>query len=380
MEISAQDLMRELTLGDGKLLDVRAECEYMLGAVPHSVNVPLLRDGERALVGECYRLSGQAAALNLGNRLVCGRVRAQRIERWSRELRDVAAGYLCCARGGLRSSVSQDWLASEGLHVPRVRGGYKALRAECLSLLGTFRNRSLIVLCGNTGSGKSQFLRDFKDQYATVDLELHARHSGSSFGNIFGGQPSQATFENALAFDVLRSGGRMTLVEDEASKIGALRLPEGWYEVMSLAPRIVLEVPLEERIDRLVTEYVVRPFDSSPDGGSPRSSREKMSTRRDDELLSAVEKLSRRLGGATVRECQLRMRAAFLRERRTGDISLHREWVRILLERYYDPCYERDLDRKSRQIIFRGTWADVGRFLARKAADVTQMGSSFTNL
>ena len=48
------------------LIDVRAPIEYAAGAIPGSVNLPLMNDEERHLVGLCYKKNGQAAAVALG--------------------------------------------------------------------------------------------------------------------------------------------------------------------------------------------------------------------------------------------------------------------------------------------------------------------------
>lgn len=50
----------------GPIIDVRAPVEFQAGAIPGSVNLPLLDDSERELVGTCYKRSGQEKAMELG--------------------------------------------------------------------------------------------------------------------------------------------------------------------------------------------------------------------------------------------------------------------------------------------------------------------------
>ena len=71
---------RELFLNDVPLMDVRAPVEYTKGAFPHTENLPLMNDVERQKVGTCYKQHGQQAAIALGHELVCGPLKAERIE------------------------------------------------------------------------------------------------------------------------------------------------------------------------------------------------------------------------------------------------------------------------------------------------------------
>ena len=57
---------RSLLLSGTRLLDVRAPVEYEKGAFPESVNLPLMTDEERHLVGLRYKEQGQQSAIELG--------------------------------------------------------------------------------------------------------------------------------------------------------------------------------------------------------------------------------------------------------------------------------------------------------------------------
>lgn len=68
---------------------------------------------------------GQAAALALKHKLVRGDLRASRTQAGRRGwLKPLPHGYLCCARGGQRSHIVQQWLKKNTWLI----GGYKALR------------------------------------------------------------------------------------------------------------------------------------------------------------------------------------------------------------------------------------------------------------
>ena len=56
-------------------MDVRAPVEFAKGAFPRSVNLPLMSDEERHLVGIRYKESGQDSAIELGAELLTPAIR-----------------------------------------------------------------------------------------------------------------------------------------------------------------------------------------------------------------------------------------------------------------------------------------------------------------
>ncbi|MBU1815801.1 MAG: tRNA 2-selenouridine(34) synthase MnmH, partial [Gammaproteobacteria bacterium] len=121
-------------LNDVPMMDVRAPVEFVQGAFPGTVNLPLMNDAERQQVGTCYKQQGQQAAIALGHQLVAGQTKQHRIEAWAAFAQAHAQhGVLYCFRGGLRSQIVQQWLHTEaGIAYPRVIGGYKAMRTFLL--------------------------------------------------------------------------------------------------------------------------------------------------------------------------------------------------------------------------------------------------------
>jgi tRNA 2-selenouridine synthase len=184
-------------------------------------------------------------------------VRAARMEGWLAQLRQQPDALLYCFRGGLRSQTVQQWLSEAGVTRPRVAGGYKELRRF---LIETQESASAQchwhVLTGMTGSGKTHMLANIAQ---SVDLEGHAHHRGSSFGQLPGGQPSNINFENRLAIELLKrrhQGEHAFVVEDESRLIGRCALPLNLYEAMCQAPLVVVEVPQEERAEQIRVDYV----------------------------------------------------------------------------------------------------------------------------
>ena len=129
MEFPEIDDFEALLCADTPMLDVRAPAEFSQGAFPYSVSEPLLNDAERNQVGTCYKHEGHDAAIKLGTRLISGSIKTERVARWKEFQSEYPDGVVYCFRGGLRSKIIQQWIFDEtGVQIPRVKGGYKALR------------------------------------------------------------------------------------------------------------------------------------------------------------------------------------------------------------------------------------------------------------
>jgi len=130
------------------LIDVRAPGEYITGAIPHSVNLPLMTDEERHLVGRCYKEKGREEALDLGYQLIHGQKRSDRVQDWSSYIAEHPDAYLYCSRGGLRSKIAQQWIKEDtGQDVRKLAGGYKAFRSVLLRQLdpGVISSKPIIL-------------------------------------------------------------------------------------------------------------------------------------------------------------------------------------------------------------------------------------------
>ena len=241
------------------IIDVRAPVEFAQGAMPAAVNLPLMNDEERAAVGTCYKREGADAALALGHKLVAGDTRQQRIAAWLDACRDAPNGYLCCARGGQRSHITQSWIKEHGIDYPLIVGGYKTLRQAAIKATEELVRHPIILIGGCTGNGKTPLVRQ---QPQGIDLEGLAHHRGSSFGRTLNAQFSQATFENHLATALLQGAHEQDRVrwvlEDEGRMIGANHLPECLRDRMAQSPIAVVEDPFDLRIERLREEYFTR--------------------------------------------------------------------------------------------------------------------------
>lgn len=235
------------------LIDVRAPGEFAHGHIPGAYNVPLFSDELRALVGCVYAQQGKQEAMRVAMQHV-GPTLMQLVD----QARAVSHGRpLCvyCARGGMRSG-AVTWLFSFfQLPVTRLPGGYKAFRNWALAQYSL--PRTIQVLGGKTGAGKTDYLRQLAAQgQQMIDLEALAKHKGSVFGGHWQTQATQQQFENDLAVAwAAVDTQRPVWLEDESRKIGSVIIPEPVWVQMQAAPLFVLETPRPMRLERIMTEY-----------------------------------------------------------------------------------------------------------------------------
>lgn len=362
MLIRAQDYP-SLFLENRPLLDVRAEIEFGKGAFPTAVNLPLLNDSERQQIGIIYKQQGSAMAITAGHKMVSGDLKSCRIAQWQEFIRRNPDACLYCFRGGQRSKIATAWLAECGTEIPRIDGGYKALRRFLIA--GTERwaaASELYIIGGKTGTGKTRLLHQFN---AKVDLEAMACHRGSAFGKRLTPQPTQINFENLLAIRLLQlhhSQSQRLLVEDESALIGRLKVPDPLFARMNAAELIIIEATLAERVNRIHAEYIIDQWFEYKNNAQSEGAAFEMYSRY---LLNSLHGISKRLGGTRYAALNSLMESA-LQQQQTGTAELHKEWIAELLINYYDPMYAYQLEKKQHRIMFKGTHEEIMDWLCQQ--------------
>lgn len=299
------------------VLDARAPKEYAIGRIPQALSFPIFSDEERAKVGTAYKQQGHDPAVLIGLDLF-----GPKMSKFVREAEKLAPQkelLVHCWRGGMRSGAMAWLLDFAGFKVYLLQGGYKAYRHY---MHGQFeRERPLLIISGNTGSGKTDLLPYLQQHGQQVlDLEGLASHKGSAFGGIgMAPQPSTEHFENLLGMAMLELDEQQPLwLEDESISIGKVQMPKPLFDRMQASPTIVLEVPKALRIQKLAEEYC----------------------RTDPALLeSAILRIKKRLGGMATKEAIEAISA--------GDME---KMVDIALT-YYDKAYTYELAKK--QVVLR---------------------------
>lgn len=336
--------LTELFLRRTPLIDVRAPVEFAEGAIPHSINLPLMNDEERHLVGICYKKQGQEAAIRLGHQLVSGEKKQQRIEAWTHYLKQHPEARVFCFRGGLRSQTSCQWISEAGIPTSPLAGGYKRLRQFFLQRIQEAPLPQLVRIGGLTGSGKTTLIKALPQ---AIDLEELAHHRGSVFGDR-GPQPSQVSFENLLALALLPAADHF-FIEDESYALGKILVPQRFFKHLRQSSLVLLETPLEERIKNIHHDYVL--------------------TKGPEFFLKSIEVLSKKLGGLRTKTLNEHIKQAF---HEGYELASHAGWISILLTEYYDPIYLRDLEKQNALIEFRGDarqiiqWANAERTQSRR--------------
>ncbi|MFT7679216.1 MAG: tRNA 2-selenouridine synthase [Planctomycetota bacterium] len=328
------------------VIDLRTPAEFAVDHLPGAVNVPLLSDEGRALVGLLYSQHSPEEAFSEGRELVTQRVEAlvaeiaghvgwepPKVDLAKRVREMTAAGIaamerdlapealdldlerpvvLHCWRGGLRSRSVVALMRSLGLE--RAVGlfeGYRAYRARVIQELAAFQSPPAFALRGLTGVGKTLVLREIERLRPswTIDLEGCAGHRSSLLGMV-GLQPvSQKEFDTNLAARVRAGFDGPVVYEGESRKVGDVIIPGPMWAALQGATNIELTASPEVRGRVLMEDYLARP-EARP------------------KLREQLEALEARMDGT-------HDLPRLLDERREAEL------VQVLLEHYYDPLYRR---------------------------------------
>ncbi len=330
-------------------IDLRSPKEYKKGSIPNSINLPILNDVEFHEVGKIYKSNGRKAAIDFGYKLISGEKKTNRIDSWVKFILENNNCFIFCYKGGLRSKIACEWIKSRGVSVNRLEHGYKKYRQQVLLMHQNIKNydERWIILGGYTGSGKTDMIKNY---HCSIDLESIANHRGSAFGKTGVEQPSQSNFESLVSEEYLqKKKSKFLLMEDESRFIGRAKLPGKWYDKMQTSDIILLESDLEERSNRIYSNYVKKPADSNLNVNELLSY-----------YLSALSKIRKRLGDNHYQTIKKILNVAF----DSGDKNLHIKWVQILLEQYYDRMYGYKLNIREKQIIFKGNEADCNDYIS----------------
>ena len=314
----ALDITDFISLSQGHLtIDVRSPKEFHKGHIPHAVNLPLFNDDERAKVGTLYKQTGRNEAIEAGLEIV-GPKMADFV-RFVKPLAKDNKIFVHCWRGGMRSG-SMAWLMDTmGYEVYTLQGGYKSYRHMLIEYLGS--EARYIIIGGRTGSGKTEILHRLRERGEQIlDFEGIAHHKGSAFGALGElPQPSTEQFENDLHLAMSKLDlSRPIWLEDESKNIGKCSITNELWANMVRSPLVVIDIPLEVRVKRLVKDYGEMPIEG---------------------LEDSIRRIERRLGNEAMKNA--------LKSLSEGNLA---EVARIAL-RYYDKAYDHGIDIKDTKDI-----------------------------
>jgi tRNA 2-selenouridine synthase len=345
--VSAEEVVADLARFD-TVIDARSPSEYAEDCLPGAINLPVLDDEERRIVGTLYKQESALAARKVGAamaaRRIAGHIESQ-VAGKPREWRPL----VYCWRGGQRSGSLAWFLSQIGFRTAQLTGGYKAFRERVRAELDVLpAGLSFVVLAGRTGSGKTRLLQRLAERGEQVlDLEGLACHRGSVLGALPDTpQPTQKHLDT-LVWQALRGfdPARPVYVESESARIGTLRVPEMLLQQMRQHSRCVrIAMPDAARVQLLLQEYAF--FADDPEGFA--------------RLLDGLVELQ---GRERVQGWQAMARAG--------------RWAELfaaLMAEHYDPLYERSMRRNFAQLSAAPEVALAGGHLAAldAAVDVLQ--------
>ncbi len=255
MNISIEKIIEKID--DYILVDVRSPLEYDLGSIRDAINIPVLDNEARQWVGTLYK-KNKDEAYQVGLEHVLPKIPLifDKLSQLKTENKTIL---IFCARGGKRSSSITEIMNLMNIKCFKLDGGYKSYREMVIKKLDEYVAKiNLLVVTGNTGSGKTIVLNNLKEKTAVLDLEGFANHRGSVFGEIGLKIVTQKKFEDDLFFElkkIIDDSKKNVFIESESRKIGNVTLPKTLYEKMLLSPHILLDVSIRTRVNIICDIY-----------------------------------------------------------------------------------------------------------------------------
>ncbi len=304
-------LQEALKLKDAVFIDVRAPLEFEEDHLLEAINLPILSDEERHIVGTIYKQVSQNLAIEKGMEYY--REKIPRLTEFVSQFQGRPI-IVYCWRGGLRSKIICDLFESLGYPTYQLKEGYKAYRAFVLKELIDFQLKpKIFVLHGLTCTGKTALLQQLPN---SLDLEGLAQHRGSLYGAIGLKPRSQKMFDNLLLQKLKELNYKeFIFVEGESRRIGDLMLPDFLWKAICSATNVLIIRDLDIRVREMVREYFLNPA-----------------------IVEEIKEITRKLWKV-------------ISNKRKEEMLLHLEnkdyekAAEILLTDYYDPLYNHSLKK-----------------------------------
>ncbi len=174
-----------LKLDNYTLVDVRTPKEFESEPIPNAVNIPVLLNDERAIVGTAYVQQSKEIAKELGINFISKRLPEifKQVQGLSSKNKKIV---FFCARGGMRSGTMCSLFQALGYKCMKLEGGYKAYREFVYKSIPVLNEKfKYVIIHGRTGIGKTKILAKLHEMgYPVLNLEKIADHKGSHFGAI----------------------------------------------------------------------------------------------------------------------------------------------------------------------------------------------------
>ncbi|MBR9683616.1 tRNA 2-selenouridine(34) synthase MnmH [Candidatus Woesearchaeota archaeon] len=303
--ISAKDALK---LKGAVFVDTRSPKEFEIDTLPNAIQIPILDNEQRHVVGLVYKASNEKG-MELGYEFY-----HKNLPSITKEITSLDKSkkiVIFCARGGMRSKTITELALKLGYDAVQLDGGYKSYRAFMRKTMENYKPPKLIVLYGLAGSGKTDIIKKLNP---SVDFEGFAQHRSSLFGAIGLSPSGQKKFETLLfnKFEQFKDEPYV-FVEGESRKIGSIFIPNSIFQAMNQGVSVKVNCSIENRAKRIVGDYFVHG--------------------EDEKIKEIISSLKEALSNEVV-----------IKLLKLMDEKDYQEVSRILLEDYYDLRYQHQLE------------------------------------
>ena len=240
------------------IIDVRSPKEFKEDNIPYSINLPVLSNKEREIIGTIYKKESPFKARKIGASLISKNI-SKILRTKIYEKQGSWKPLIYCWRGGQRSKALATVLSEIGWKIRILNGGYKTYRSNIIKKIDVLvKKYKYIVVSGQTGCGKSVLLKRLGNlKLNIIDLENIASHKGSLLGKLNNRpQPTQKMFESNLYKELAKLDvKKKVFIENESSKIGNIHLPKSILHKIISSEKINIVTPLNSRINFLIKDY-----------------------------------------------------------------------------------------------------------------------------
>lgn len=309
-EIKYEDIDSGKLQGKSLFIDVRSPKEYEQETIPGAINLPLFSDEEREIIGTEYVQGSISHAKRLGIEAACKKLPEiyDRINSFDKEYDNFV---FFCARGGFRSKSIVSLFKTLNIPAIRLDGGYKGYRKYISdNLPDMIKNLKFVILFGNTGTGKTDILKELNNMGRDVlDLEYCANHRGSILGGVGLGSPSsQKMFESLVYHSLKNRKSDLVFTEGESKRIGRIVMPDYMFTSIRSGINVQIQADIDVRIENILKEYV---------------------NETDEDIIKSLNYLRSRLGHKSIDD--------YIELVKSHD---YEPVIRDLMINYYDPMYE----------------------------------------